>query len=174
MKYLLLFLPTILFCQIQINNNKDVKILFPFSEVKRSVGPRYLFKIKNETNDNYIIDTEGFYRRIEVYDENDNYVQPYLPYPPGGNNAERKDNECYKDYEIVLSNSTSVVLLNLFKYLGEHDLKNDKKYYIKINSIEFGKRFSSDTGCKNYIEEMEAKGYKVLEGSINAKIPLIP
>ncbi|SDF50700.1 hypothetical protein SAMN05421825_1546 [Epilithonimonas hungarica] len=138
------------------------------------MGPRYLFKIINDTNDNYIIDTEGFYSSIGVYDENNNYVEPYLPYPTGGKTAERKDNECYKDYEVVLKNSTSVVLLNLFRYIGEHDLKSNQKYYIKLNSVEFGKKFSSDTGCKEYIKEMEAQGYKVLEGNINAKIPLIP
>lgn len=165
--------PYLFFSQIKINDKENIRIIFPFSEIKYSIGSHYLFEIINNTDDNYIIDTDGFYRHIEIYDENDNYIQPYLFYP-SSSIAERNNNECYKDYEVVLKKTKSVVLLNLFKYLGEYDLKNDKKYYIKIKNIEFGKRFSSDSGCRDYIEKMEKNGYKILEGTINLKIPLVP
>lgn len=46
-------------------------------------------------------------------------------------------------------------------------------YEIVIYNQKFSKAISSDMGCKKYIEEMENKNYKLLEGNINLELKIV-
>jgi len=159
--------------QTIVNDNKEVTITFPFENVKKSLGTYYLFRIKNNSNFNYFIDTYGnsFLGRAMVL-KNGEYL-PQKLYYPNGYPAEREENECEKDFQIIMKGEEINVLLPVFQYNGTYDIDNLNKYEIVINNQIFSKAISSEMGCKKFINEMESKNYKLLEGYINLRLKLI-
>lgn len=159
--------------QTIVNDNKEVEIIFPFENVKHSVGTYYLFTIKNNSNFNYFIDTYGnsFLGRAMIL-KNGEYL-PQKQYFSSGYPAEREYDECEKDFEIIMKGEQKNVLLPIFYYNGTYDIDDKNNYEIVIYNQKFSKAISSDMGCKKYIEEMENKNYKLLEGNINLKLKIV-
>ncbi|MBH1960796.1 MAG: hypothetical protein I8H68_11865 [Flavobacteriia bacterium] len=160
-------------CQTVINDNIEVKIIFPFENVKFSLGQFYLFEIKNDSNFNYFIDTSinSFVGRATIL-KNSEFLTPNLYYP-SGYPAEREYDECGKDFQIIMKGEQKNVLLPIFKYNGTYEIDSKDDYKIVINNQTFSKGISSDLGCSKYIAELENKNYKLLEGYINLKLKLV-
>ena len=173
-KFLILLLSAnFCFSQIVINNDEKVKIIFPFENVKYSLGTGYLFTIKNDSEFDYMIDTypTAFMGRANVF-KNGEYLNQKLYYPEGYP-AERDYEECIKDFEIIGKGKRRNIILPIFKLNGTYDLDKTNSYEIVISNQTFSKKNSAALGCKKYIEEMEKKNLKILEGNINLKLKLV-
>ncbi|MBT0552419.1 hypothetical protein [Riemerella anatipestifer] len=159
--------------QTIVNDNKEVNIIFPFEYVKYSLGTYYLFTIKNNSNFNYFIDTSvnSFWGRALIL-KNGKYL-PQKSYYSSGYPTEREYNECEKDFQIIMKGETKNVLLPIFQYNGTYDFDSNNNYRVVISNQKFSRAISSEMGCKKYIEQMENKGYKLLEGNINLSLKII-
>jgi hypothetical protein len=174
-KFILLpFCFLFIFCsnQIKINKGKDVDIIFPLKHIDtQATEPVIEEIIKNNTNNTFIIDPQGFYGESYVL-ENGKVLEPYLYFRNG---YYSRDNRLCREDLIILHPFQTIHHSIIFN-------KNNRAVYqyTKSNQYEeiiksFHDRYNATIlGCDDYIKELESKGYKVLEDSIVAKIPLKP
>lgn len=171
--FLLPFCFLFIFCsnQIKMNRGKDIDIIFPLKSINtQATGPVIEETIKNNTNNTFIIDPQGFYGESYVL-ENGKVLEPHL-YLKGY--YSRDASLCREDLIILKPFQTIHHSIN-------YNRNNRAVYkYAKPNQYEEVIRSSHNKfnatilGCDDYIKELEYKGYKVLEDSIIARIPLNP
>jgi len=158
------------FCssQMKLNKSKEIDILIntPWKFGKTN---EVIYTIENKSNRTYIIDPFGFYGESYVL-ENGKVLKP-TTYLKNGYYS-RNDKLCHED----------LIILKPFQKL-HHSINYDKNNralytYTKPNKYEeiikssHNRYNATILGCDNFIKELESKGYKVLEDSIVAKIPL--
>ncbi|GGG43475.1 hypothetical protein [Epilithonimonas arachidiradicis] len=172
MKRTLTILTIILFnnCSTQIKLNKGNNV--DFIQMHKPT-PDGKFLIKNNTSDTYIIDPMGFFGKI-FYLENDGPA-PLMWYPEGYF-YRFSDADCNRDLIILEPYKQIEANFTLCRDLSGSDLDVTKisrsnRYSYIVKSVH-NKSTAIASGCKNYIENLERLGYKVLEDSISAKVPL--
>lgn len=172
--FLLPFCFLFIFCsnQIKLNTGKDIDIIFPLKQIDTQAQGHVIEEIlKNNTDKTLIIDPLGFYGESYVL-ENGKVLKSYLYLKSG---------HYFRDYGLCRED---LVILQPFQTIHHSIIfdKNDRVayQYMKPNQYEKIIKSSHDRynatilGCDDYIKELESQGYKVLEDSIVAKIPLKP
>ena len=162
-----------IFCsnQIKMNTGKDIDIIFPLKQIDTQATEQVEEIIKNNTGNTFIIDPQGFYGESYVL-ENEKVLKPYSYFRSG---------YYFRDYGLCRED---LIILQPFQTI-HHSIKynkNDKALYRYTKSNQYKEIIKSShdrynatiLGCDDYIKELESKGYKVLEDSIVAKIPLKP
>ena len=163
-----------IFCssQIKLNISKDVNIIFKEVSLKLNSGKVIDYLVKNNTTNTYIIDPYGFYGESYTL-ENGKIIEPNSYYRRGYYRR-FDDNSCKRDLIILQPKTSIFIALTLDR--NNRSIYNYSKNnnYIKIVKSLHNKYNATILGCDQYIESLEKKGYKVLEDSIVAKIPLAP
>ncbi|PKF75323.1 hypothetical protein CW752_05050 [Chryseobacterium sp. PMSZPI] len=157
---------------MKLNKGKDIDITYPQSYISAQKTKTVIKEtIKNNTNNTYIIDPYGFYGESYTL-ENNKILKPYMYINEGY--VSRNDRLC-RETLIILKPKESILLSLVLNTNNKSVYKYSKtnKYEEVIKSLH-NKYNATLLGCDDYIEELESKGYKVLEDSIVAKIPLIP
>ncbi|MDQ1858424.1 MULTISPECIES: hypothetical protein [unclassified Chryseobacterium] len=173
----MLFLPfslLFIFCsnQMKINKGKDIDIILKEGKYNISDNSKKKYVIINNTNYYYIIDPNGFYGTSYTL-ENNRKIIP-INYFTRGYYSRFDNNDCKRDLLIIGPKESKEVALSLnSKDNSIYDYNKEKSYILFVKS--FHNRYNATIlGCDNYVSDLEAKGYKVLEDSIVAKIPLVP
>lgn len=163
-----------IFCsnQIKMNTGKDIDIIFPLKQIDtRATEPVIKEILKNNTDNTFIIDPHGFYGESYVL-ENGKSLEPYLYFKSGY--YARNDRSCREDLIILYPFQTihhSIIFNKNNRAVYRYTKPNQYEEIIKSSHNRYN---ATILGCDDYIKELEAKGYKVLEDSIVAKIPLQP
>lgn len=162
-----------IFCsnQIKMNKEKDVDIIFPSKHIDTQSTEVIKEIIKNNTNNTYIIDPLGFYGKSFVL-ENGKLLDPYL-YSKSGYYS-RNDRSCHEDLIILKPFQTihhSIIFNKNNRAVYRYTKSNNYEEIIKSVHNRYN---ATILGCESYIKDLENRGYKVLEDSIVAKIPLQP
>lgn len=157
---------------MKINKGKDIDIIFPQKYISTQETETIIKEIiKNNTNNTYIIDPYGFSGESYTL-ENGKVLVPYMYFKDGY--ISRNDRLC-KELLIILKPFQtihhSIVFDKNNKALYKYSKSN--KYEEVVKSLHNRYNVTS-LGCDQYVESLEKKGYKVLEDSIVAKIPLVP
>ncbi|MDN3691044.1 hypothetical protein QWZ06_01550 [Chryseobacterium tructae] len=157
---------------MKINKSKDVDICFPQNNLStKDTGSIIKETIKNNTNNTYIIDPYGFYGQSYVL-ENGKIIEPYMNAVQGY--VSKDDRLCHELLVILKPFQTIQQSVNYnVNNRGIYKYSKGSEYFEVTNSVH-NKKTVTLLGCEKYIEELESKGYKVLEDSIVAKIPLVP
>jgi hypothetical protein len=167
------FVPCIYFSQIKLNTRNDVEIFLMDSSIsmEKYLNPKipYQYKIVNHTNDVYIIDPQGFIGESKVYECNKLYSDPEKLIPQGYYSRDEED--CEPDLIVVKKQETKLVELYLLNIRYYYNLKPNKRYYLDVKS-KHNKYSATLLGCNNYIDNLEKKGYKILDDNISFKILL--
>lgn len=166
----------IYFSQVKINNRNDIEIYLMDPEVsmERYLDAKrpYQYKIINHTNDDYIIDPQGFRGKTDLYECNQLYTIPEKIIPEGY--YDRDDPEdCQQDLIIVKKQSSIITSLYILNISFFYNIEATKSYYLKIRS-KHNKNTATILGCSNYINNLEKQGYKILDDNIDAKLWLVP
>lgn len=168
------FVPCIYFSQIKINARNDVEIFFMDSSIsmERYLNPKtpYYFKIINHTNEDYVIDPQGFIGETDVYECNRLYIAPENLRLRGYYFRDDPE-DCKEDLIILKKNDFIITKLNILNIRSLYNLDSNKYYNLNIKS-KHNKYTATLLGCNNYIENLEKKGYKILDDNISFKIPL--
>ncbi|OPC01797.1 hypothetical protein BAS09_13370 [Elizabethkingia ursingii] len=148
-------------------NSKDIKIKSFSKEVTLSVIDSV--EITNNSNVKYLINTMGFQGYSDIY-ENGEKMKPisYATSHPLG----WTDDKCKKNILIIPKYSTVKTLLYLGYVVKTYKFNNQNKYSISYES-EHTARSPYYYGCKQYVDSLVAKGYKIFEGTIKDTKPLI-
>jgi hypothetical protein len=153
--------------QLKINKGTDIDILTEIPQ-KQNTNNNYL--IKNNSNTTYIIDPFGFYGESSIVVNN--VVQKPISFW-GGHYYRINEDQCINDLIILKPYESIEINLNL---ASNDDAIYDYKQFtnfIRIVKSSHNKNTIMLHGCKPYIEKLEKQGYRVLEDSIDAKIPYI-
>ena len=159
-----------IFCKSQeviSPNSKDIRIKSLTNEFTLSV--RDSVEITNSTNANYLINTMGFQGYSDIY-ENGKKMTPLgstTSYP-----AKWTADECKKNILIIPKYSTVKTLLYLASVKEVYRFNDQNKYSISYESKHTA-RSPYYYGCEKYVDRLVAKGYKIFEGVIKDKKPLI-
>ncbi|MCC3214760.1 hypothetical protein LIV57_05720 [Chryseobacterium sp. X308] len=157
---------------MKINKSKDVDIYLPQNNLPtKDMGSIIKETIKNNTNNTYIIDPYGFYGQSYV-SENGKILEPYMNAVQGY--VSKDDRLCHELLVILKPFQTIQQSVNYnVNNRGIYKYSKGNEYFEVTNSVH-NKKTVTLLGCEKYVEELESKGYKVLEDSIVAKIPLVP
>lgn len=157
---------------LKINKSEYVDILYNISEIT-SQKPKVTFYLKNNTGSTFIIDPFGFWGNTFIY-ENQNLIMPYK-FGLKGFYERFSDKWCERDLIILKPHELRKMdFFNTnYKDTALYHFKRDKKYYEIVKSVH-NKETVFYLGCQAYIKNLESKGYKILEDSINVKMPLYP
>lgn len=167
------FVPYLYFSQIKINTGNDIEIFLMDSSIsmEKYLNPKipYQYKIVNNTNDDYIIDPQGFIGESKVYECNKLYSYPEKLIPQGYYSREEED--CEHDFIVIKKQETIIVELYVLNIKYYYNLNSNKHYYLDVKS-KHNKYSAILLGCNNYIDNLEKKGYKILDDNICFTIPL--
>lgn len=171
--FLLPFCFLFIFCsnQMKINKGKDIDIFLKEGIYNLNDDNKIKYNIVNNTNNFYIIDPNGFYGSSYTLENQEKMIP--IQYLSRGYYNRFKDNDCIRDLLIIPPKSSKEAALSLNS--NDNSLYNynkDKNYILYIRSFH-NKYNATILGCEKYINDLEKKGYKVLEDSIVAKIPLV-
>lgn len=156
---------------MKLNKGKDVDILLNSVPEKLNTGKATEYLIRNNTDNTYIIDPYGFYGKSFIL-ENGKILEPYSYYR-NGYYSRFNNNDCIRDLIILKPQASILAYLSLDrnnKAIYNYSINNN---YERIVTSEHNRFNTTILGCEEYIENLEKKGYKVLEDSIVAKIPLV-
>ncbi|MDR3024479.1 hypothetical protein [Chryseobacterium sp.] len=163
------------FSQIKVNKKRDVEIFLMDSAVsiERYLDPNkaYKYKIINHTDNNYIIDPQGFRGKTYVYECNELYSQPEKMIPKGYYSRDLED--CKEDFILLKKKESLIVEIALLNIDFFYHIKPNKSYYLDIES-KHNEYTATLLGCTDYIKDLKKQGYKVFEDQIKARIPLKP
>ena len=172
MKTLIIFFTLLIgiFCKSQeviSPNSKDIKIKSFSKEVTLSVIDSV--EITNNSNVNYLINIMGFQGYSDIY-ENEEKMSPsgYTFSHP----IDWTEDKCKKNILIIPKYSTIKTPLYLGSVVKTYKFNNQNKYSISYES-EHTVRSPYYYGCEKYVDSLVAKGYKIFEGVIKDKKPLI-
>ena len=149
-------------------NSKDIKIKSLTKEISLLVKDSV--EITNNSNVNYLINIMGFQGYSDIY-ENEEKMSPsgYTFSHP----IDWTEDKCKKNILIIPKDSTVKTLLYLGSVKKVYKFNNQNKYSISYES-EHTARSPYYYGCKQYVDSLVAKGYKIFEGIIKDKKPLMP
>ncbi|HFK5521274.1 hypothetical protein CMU85_10130 [Elizabethkingia anophelis] len=153
--------------EIVSTNSKDIKIRSLTKEVSLLVMDSV--EIMNNTNVGYLINKKGFHGYSDIY-ENGEKMTPLgytTSYP-----AKWTTSECKESILIIPKYSTVKTLLYLESVKEVYRFNNQNKYSISYKS-EHTARSPYYYGCKQYVDSLVTKGYKIFEGTIKDTKPLI-
>jgi len=163
------------FSQIKVNKRKDVEIFIMDSVISMKryleANKAYQYKIVNNTNDNYIIDPQGFRGKTYVYECNELYSHPEKMIPSGYYSRDLED--CKEDIILLKKKSFLIVELDILNLSFYYNLKPNINYQLDIQS-KHNEYTATLLGCADYIKDLKKQGYKVFEDQIKVKIPLKP
>lgn len=156
---------SICFAQIKVNKGRDVDIVL--TDTKG-------FIVRNNTNITYVIDPQNFYGIDKIMENS--HEAPLMIYPSG---YYRRNKKLCKEDIIVLapyeSKKASIVMNQDLTGQGLDVFKISSKFtYTHIFKSVHNKTNLLNSDCKDYIQELERSGYKVLEDSISVTIPYFP
>lgn len=155
--------------QVQINDKDCLKI----STESDTLFYRYpnRFVIENNTNNNYIININGFLGSSIIYENNERL----FPYKPEfySNPMDWNMEECRKNILLIPKHEKQKSILNINIIKGFYKLDNGQNYIIEFESTHT-KSSPYYFGCKKYVDRLVSKGYKIYEGTLQGKIKLIP
>jgi hypothetical protein len=172
--FLLPFCFLFIFCsnQIKINKGKDIDIIFPLKSINTQATEQVIEEtIKNNTNNTFIIDPQGFYGESYIL-ENGKVIEPYLYFKKGY--YSRDASLCREDLIILKPFQTIHHSINFNKNnraVYKYAKHNEYEEVIRSSHNKFN---ATILGCDDYIKDSESKGYKVLEDSIVTRIRLDP
>ncbi|MBP2617103.1 hypothetical protein [Chryseobacterium jejuense] len=172
--FLLPFCFLFIFCsnQMKLNKGKEIDIFLKEGIYNLNTENKIKYNIINNTNNFYIIDPNGFYGSSYTL-ENGEKMIPIRYFSKGYYNR-FNDNDCKKDLIILKPKESKNVALSLNG--DDNSLYNytkGKVYAYHVSSLH-NKYNATIFGCNQYIDNLEKKGYKVLQDSIVAKIPIVP
>ncbi|TZF94193.1 hypothetical protein FW781_16345 [Chryseobacterium panacisoli] len=154
--------------QMKINKSKDIDILIK-TPVKLITDEPVMFTIKNNSNSTYVIDPYGFVGN-SYWMLNNEKLNP-INFSRGYRS--REDIDCRNDLIILNPKQKMDTTLSLnFMERAIYDFSKTGRYTRIIESRHNGKN-GMLLGCKQYINELERKGYRLLDDSIDAKIPFV-
>ncbi|PWN68869.1 hypothetical protein C1631_012365 [Chryseobacterium phosphatilyticum] len=161
--------------QIKVNTRSDLEIILLDSSVSMQryldgANP-YTYKIINHTDDNYIIDPQGFNGKTYVYENNELYDVPEKMIPKGYYSRDLED--CKADLLLVNKRDSLTVQLEILNIDFYYKIKKTEKYDLEIQS-KHNEYTATLLGCSKYIKDLKRKGYKIFDDKINIKIPLEP
>ncbi|WP_407500592.1 hypothetical protein [Elizabethkingia anophelis] len=153
--------------EIVSTNSKDIKIRSLTKEVSLLVMDSV--EIMNNSNVNYLINTMGFQGYSDIYENGEKMklISYATSHPLGWT-----DDKCKKNILIIPKYSTIKTPLYLGSVVKTYKFNNQNKYSISYES-EHTARSPYYYGCKQYVDSLVAKGYKIFEGTIKDTKPLI-
>lgn len=160
-----------IFCKSQeiiSRNSKDVKIKSLTKDI--SLSGKDFVEITNHSDYTYIINSKGFLGGGDIY-ENDSIR--FLPtHIVNVSYSNWNKNECRERLLIIPKHSSIKAYLYLIRDHDVYLFDNNKKY-----KISYRAEHTLDSpyyyGCEEYVDSLVAKGYKIYEGVIKDKKPLI-
>lgn len=159
-----------IFCstQTKINKSEEIDILIK-TPVNLKPEEPLLYTIKNNSDKTFIIDPYGFvgesYWTLNSKKLNPiNFSRGYYP---------RDEDDCKNELIIIKPKQKIDANLSL-NYLerGIYDYSKTGDYLRVINSSH-NKENGKPSSCRQYINELELKGYHFLNDNIVAKIPFV-
>ncbi|MGE8554227.1 MAG: hypothetical protein ACN6OB_09910 [Chryseobacterium jejuense] len=156
------------YTQMKLNKSKNIDILVKVP-VELIVEKPVIYTLKNNTNNTYIIDSYGYVGKS--YWELNNEILNPINFSRGYYSREGED--CRNDLIILKPKQKMDTILSLnYMERGIYDFSKTGNYSRNIES-----RHSKENGmplsCKQYINDLEKKGYIMLDDNIVAKIPFI-
>ncbi|WP_131368691.1 hypothetical protein [Chryseobacterium luteum] len=158
------------FCspQMKLNKSNDIDILVK-TPVKLIADEPVIFTIKNNSNFTYIIDPYGFVGN-SYWMLNNKKLDP-VNFSRGYRSREAID--CKNDLIILKPKQKMDTTLSLnFMERGIYDFSKAGNY-IRVAESRHNEQNGMPLICKQYINELESKGYRLLDDSIDAKIPFV-
>lgn len=161
----------LIFCRSQETNNRNSGILIKSLTKEISLLGEDFFEISNTTDSNYLINKLGFKNINSLVFENG---EEYAPYTFINSHPSQWDiSEC-KDYILLIpkhSNVKTNLLIDILPH-SVYKFNDQNKYSISYES-EHTARAPYRYGCKQYVDSLVAKGYRIYEGTIKDTKPLI-
>lgn len=152
--------------QMKLNKSKNIDILIKVP-IKLISDKPLVYTLKNNTNNTYIIDPYGFVGSSYWMLNNEklnpiNFSRGYYS---------REDEDCRNDL-IILKPKQKIDRTLSLNYIekGIYDFSKKGNYIRNVKSIH-NKENGMPSSCTKYINELETKGYFLLEDSIVAKMP---
>ncbi|HAY3550865.1 hypothetical protein KRE47_16835 [Elizabethkingia meningoseptica] len=151
------------------SNSKDIRIKSLTKEMPRS-GYDF-FEISNTSDTNYLINRLGFKNIKSTVFENGEEYAPYTFI--NSHPTQWAIGEC-KEYLLLIPKKSDVKTHLLLDITPNSVYKfNDQNQYSISYESEHSARAPYRYGCKQYVDSLVAKGYKIFEGVIKDKKPLI-
>ncbi|PNW13179.1 hypothetical protein C1637_15270 [Chryseobacterium lactis] len=153
---------------MKLNKNKEIDILIK-TPVKLAPEKPIIYTIKNSSDKTFIIDPYGFVG--DSYWTFNN--KKLIPIEFSRGYYSREDKNCRDDLIIIKPKQKIDIGLSL-NYVDKaiYDYSKTGNYIRNIQS-KHSKQNGMPSTCKSYINELEKKGYIMLEDSIVAKIPFV-
>ncbi|MCL1667782.1 hypothetical protein M2T82_06865 [Elizabethkingia ursingii] len=168
MKTQIIFFMLLMSAFYKAQKAKDITIRSLTNEI--SLSGKDLVEISNDSNYNYIINSKGFLEVGEVYENDSIRLSPNdfvnISY------SKWKDSRCRENILVIPKHSVLKVNLYLFDNPNLYLFDEHKKYSISYNA-EHTLNSPYYYGCEKYVDRLVAKGYKIYEGVIKDKKPLI-
>ncbi|WP_407482498.1 hypothetical protein [Elizabethkingia meningoseptica] len=161
----------LIFCKSQEINDRNSDIIIKPLSKEISLLENNFFEISNTSDSNYLINRLGFKNIKSTVFENG---EEYAPYTFINSHPTQWDiNECKK--YILLIPKHSNVKTNLLLDIAPNSVYkfNDQNKYSISYESEHTVRAPYRYGCKQYVDSLVAKGYKIFEGTIKDTKPLI-
>ncbi|KUY30397.1 hypothetical protein [Elizabethkingia ursingii] len=171
-KTIFLALFALTFCKSQEVNIENSSIIIKSMTKEISLSGEDFFEISNTTDHDYLISALGFKDIKSTVFENGEKYAPYTfinPHP-----MQWTINECKKNILIIPKHSIikAYLLLDILPN-SVYKFNNQNKYSISYESKHTA-RSPYYYGCKQYVDSLVSKGYKIYEGVIKDTKPLIP
>lgn len=159
-----------IFCssQTKINNNKEVDILLKMPVDLITQIP-VKFTIQNKSSNTYIIDPYGFAGNSYWLFENKrlNSIGLQKGY------YSRENPDCEYDIIIIRPKEKIEKIINLnYSEKQRYDFSKIGHYVWKVESKHVREN-TMPSSCRQYITDLEKKGYKFLQDSISAEIDFV-
>lgn len=158
------------FCssQMKLNKSKEVDILLKLPTTLTVEVPT-MYSLKNNTNNIYIIDPYGFIGD-SYWVLNNEKLNP-IAFSKG---YYSRDNDDCKTDLIILKPKQKMDTILILNYMerGIYDFSKSGNYIWNVKSRHI-KQNGMTSSCKQYISDLEDKGYILLDDSIEAKIPFV-
>ncbi|MDH6252585.1 hypothetical protein M2347_002312 [Chryseobacterium sp. H1D6B] len=158
------------FCSTQMKLNKSEQIDILIKTPLKLIGDKpVIYTIKNNTNNTYIIDPYGFVGNSYWILNN----EKLNPINSSRGYYSRENEDCKNDLIILEPKQkidTTLSLNYMERYI--YDFSKTGKYIRHVES-KHSRQNGMPLSCKQYINELEKKGYHLLDDSIKAEIPFV-
>ncbi|NML56724.1 hypothetical protein [Chryseobacterium cheonjiense] len=159
-----------IFCssQTKINKSKEIDISIT-TPLKLETKKEIMYSIKNNSDKTYIIDPYGFAGE-SYWLLNTKKMNP-IQFSRGYYSHDKSD--CINDIIIIKSNEKIEKALSLnYRERAIYDY-SETGNYVRVVKSNHNKQNSMPLSCKQYIDDLELKGYHFLNDSIVANIPFV-
>ncbi|AQW97241.1 hypothetical protein M2T70_16365 [Elizabethkingia anophelis] len=173
MKTLIIFFIVLvgIFCKSQEINDRKIDIMIKSLSEEISLLDNNFFEISNTSDSNYLINRLGFRNIKSTVFENGEEYAPYTFI--NSHPTQWGINEC-KNYILLIPKHSNVKTNLLLDIVPNSVYKfNDQNKYSIFYESEHTARAPYRYGCKQYVDSLVAKGYRIYEGTIKDTKPLI-